>query len=42
MICKKCSSEMEYHDILGCHECDVCGHIEITEELEYEYIGGEE
>ena len=41
MKCKECGSEMEYHDILGCAECDCCGHLEIVKEIEYEYIGEE-
>jgi predicted RNA-binding Zn-ribbon protein involved in translation (DUF1610 family) len=41
MKCKDCNSEMENHDILGCYECDECGHIEITKEIKYEYISEE-
>jgi len=39
MECETCKVEMEYHEILGCYECNECGHIEIVEEIKYEYQG---
>ena len=38
MNCPECKTEMEHHDILGCYECNECGHLEIVEEIEYEYV----